>query len=59
MPNVVATPHIGGFVPEAVAGQAQQTAEQVAAILRGRIPEGALNGLQATRLRRFAAGSDG
>jgi D-3-phosphoglycerate dehydrogenase len=51
--NVVAAPHIGGFVPEAIAGQALQTVEQVAEILDGRIPKGALNGESAGRLGRF------
>ena len=35
LPNVVATPHIGGLVPEAIAHQALETTRQVAAILAG------------------------
>jgi D-3-phosphoglycerate dehydrogenase / 2-oxoglutarate reductase len=50
-PNVLASPHIGGLVPEAIAFQAMETVAQVAAILEGRIPQGAVNGDHATRLR--------
>jgi D-3-phosphoglycerate dehydrogenase len=52
--NVVSTPHIGGFVPEAVAHQALETVGQVAEILEGRIPAGALNADSATRLLQTA-----
>jgi D-3-phosphoglycerate dehydrogenase / 2-oxoglutarate reductase len=51
--DVVATPHIGGMVPEAIVRQALETADQVAEILAGRTPQGALNGARADRLRRF------
>ena len=50
-PNVLATPHIGGLVPEAIAHQALETVDQVASILAGRIPDGAMNGDHALRLR--------
>jgi len=50
-PNVLASPHIGGLVPEAIAFQAMETVGQVEAILEGRIPQGAVNGDHATRLR--------
>ena len=36
LPSVIATPHIGGLVPEAVAHQALETTRQVAAIVTGR-----------------------
>jgi len=54
MPNVVAAPHIGGMVPEALASQALDTVAQVADILAGRVPERALNATEAHRagLRR-------
>jgi D-3-phosphoglycerate dehydrogenase / 2-oxoglutarate reductase len=53
LPNVVATPHIGGLVPPAIAHQALETARQVAAIVRGDAPPGAVNPEQATRLARL------
>lgn len=54
-PDVIATPHIGGMVPEAIEFQALQTVDQVKAILSGSIPEGALNADAATRLQdRFS-----
>jgi D-3-phosphoglycerate dehydrogenase / 2-oxoglutarate reductase len=56
LPNVLATPHIGGLVPEAVAHQALETARQVADILEGRAPAGAVNPEHATRLARWRSG---
>jgi D-3-phosphoglycerate dehydrogenase len=53
-PRVIATPHVGGLTPQAVAHQALETVEQVAAILRGRVPTGAVNAEKATRLAVFA-----
>jgi D-3-phosphoglycerate dehydrogenase / 2-oxoglutarate reductase len=53
LPNVIATPHIGGLVPEAIAHQALETTRQVAEILHGQVPEGAVNPEHATRLARF------
>jgi D-3-phosphoglycerate dehydrogenase / 2-oxoglutarate reductase len=50
LPNVVATPHIGGLVPQAIAHQALETTSQVAEILAGRAPAGAVNPEHATRL---------
>ena len=51
--NVVATPHVGGLVPEAIAHQALETTRQVAAILHGQAPPGAVNPERATRLPRL------
>jgi D-3-phosphoglycerate dehydrogenase len=51
--NVIATPHIGGLVPEAIAHQALETTRQVAEILHGRPPQGAVNPECATRLARL------
>jgi len=48
--NVVATPHLGGLVPEAIAHQALETTRQVAEILAGRAPVGAVNPEHAQRL---------
>lgn len=53
--NVLATPHIGGLVPEAVTHQALETVEQAAAVLQGRVPPGSLNAANATRLKRFSS----
>ncbi|MBC9177399.1 hydroxyacid dehydrogenase [Roseomonas ludipueritiae] len=43
LPNVIATPHIGGLTPPAVEAQALGTVEQVRAILAGEVPPGAVN----------------
>jgi D-3-phosphoglycerate dehydrogenase len=50
LPNVIATPHIGGLVPEAISHQALETTRQVAAILQGDAPPGAVNPEHAARL---------
>ena len=49
-PLVIATPHVGGLTPEAIAHQALETVVQTAAILRGELPPGAVNAAQASRL---------
>lgn len=41
--DLLATPHIGGMVPEAISYQVQQTIDQARTILAGRIPDGAVN----------------
>ena len=43
MTQVIATPHIGGLTPAAVDAQAFEVVAQVAAILRGEVPPGAVN----------------
>ncbi|MFE1598930.1 NAD(P)-dependent oxidoreductase [Methylobacterium sp. ID0610] len=43
LPNVIATPHIGGLTPAAIEAQALETVEQVRAILTGAVPIGAVN----------------
>lgn len=53
LPNVIATPHIGGLTPEAVRHQAMETTRQVAAIARGEAPPGAVNTDAAHRLARL------
>jgi D-3-phosphoglycerate dehydrogenase len=52
LPKVIATPHIGGLVPQAIAHQALETTRQVAEILQGRAPAGAVNAEHASRLAR-------
>lgn len=56
LPGVVASAHIGGMVPEALASQAQDTVEQVADILAGRMPRHALNPEASRRLASTATG---
>ena len=53
LPNVLATPHIGGLTPTAIEHQALETVRQVEALLQGEIPPGAVNAEQATRLARI------
>ena len=50
-PDVVATPHIGGLTCEAAEGQALEIVAQVAEIVAGRIPAGAVNAGTARRLQ--------
>jgi D-3-phosphoglycerate dehydrogenase len=49
LPNVVATPHVGGLTPQAIEYQSLETVRQVAAIIRGEIPPGAVNAEHWTR----------
>jgi len=43
LPNVIATPHIGGLTPPAIEAQALDTVSQVQEILAGKPPHGAVN----------------
>jgi len=43
LPNVIATPHIGGLTPPAIEAQALHTVEQVRALVSGAVPDGAVN----------------
>jgi D-3-phosphoglycerate dehydrogenase len=58
-PRVIATPHIGGLTPPAIEHQAMETVHQVAEILQGRAPLGAVNAAQAQRLLRFGQSAAG
>jgi len=49
LPNVIATPHIGGLTPPAIEHQALDTVAQVAALVRGEVPPGAVNHDRWTR----------
>lgn len=51
-PDVLASPHVGGLVPEAIEYQALKTVEQVRSILNGQMPEGAVNPESALRMSR-------
>ena len=52
--DVIATPHVGGLTPQAAEHQALETVAQVAEIVKGRAPAGAVNAAKATRLERLA-----
>jgi len=49
LPEVIATPHVGGLTPQAIAFQALGTVRQVAAILNNEVPPGAVNAERWTR----------
>jgi D-3-phosphoglycerate dehydrogenase len=49
LPNVIATPHIGGLTPQAIEHQALETVRQVASIIKGEAPIGAVNAEHWTR----------
>ena len=49
LPNVIATPHIGGLTPPASESQAMDTVRQVEALVKGHVPPGAVNLLSWTR----------
>ena len=50
LPNVIATPHIGGLTPQAIKAQSLETVEQVRALAEGRLPHNSVNAASATRL---------
>jgi D-3-phosphoglycerate dehydrogenase / 2-oxoglutarate reductase len=49
LPNVIATPHIGGLTPPAIEYQSLETVRQVEQIVRGEVPPGAVNANSWTR----------
>jgi D-3-phosphoglycerate dehydrogenase / 2-oxoglutarate reductase len=49
LPNVIATPHIGGLTPPAIESQSSETVRQVEAIINGKVPVGAVNADRWTR----------
>jgi D-3-phosphoglycerate dehydrogenase len=49
LPNVIATPHIGGLTPQAIEHQALETVRQVGLIIKGEAPVGAVNAEHWTR----------
>jgi D-3-phosphoglycerate dehydrogenase len=49
LPNVIATPHIGGLTPPAIEYQSLETVRQVEQIIAGEIPNGAVNAEHWTR----------
>ena len=52
LPNVIATPHIGGLTPPAIESQSLETVRQVEKIIAGEIPVGAVNAISWTRRPR-------
>lgn len=57
MPQVIATPHIGGITPETMRAQAARTVAIVEEILSGAIPRGSLNAMEVQRPRLERLGS--
>ncbi len=53
-PLVLATPHVGGLTMPAIEHQALETVEQLALLIKGEIPLGAVNAAHATRLSRLS-----
>ena len=51
LPNVIATPHIGGLTPPAIEYQSLETVRQVERIIAGEVPVGAVNAANWTRRR--------
>jgi D-3-phosphoglycerate dehydrogenase / 2-oxoglutarate reductase len=51
--DVIATPHTAGLTPDAIEHQAFDTVKQVAELVAGRVPPGAVNTAQASRLARL------
>ena len=49
LPNVIATPHVGGLTPQAIEHQSSETVRQVAKIIAGEVPVGAVNADHWTR----------
>ena len=49
LPNVIATPHIGGLTPPASESQAFDTVRQVEALVQGKVPPGTVNVERWTR----------
>jgi D-3-phosphoglycerate dehydrogenase len=49
LPNVIATPHIGGLTPPAIESQSLETVRQVEKIVAGEAPIGAVNANHWTR----------
>ena len=51
--DVIATPHTAGLTPDSIEHQAFDTVRQVAELVAGRVPPGAVNTDKATRLGRI------
>ena len=53
LPNVIATPHVGGLTPAAIESQALETVEQIRAVSKGVLPHNAINPDRAFRFAEF------
>ena len=53
LPNVIATPHVGGQTPGAIESQALETVEQIRAVSEGVLPHNAINPDRAFRFAEF------
>ncbi len=53
LPNVIATPHVGGQTPAAIESQALETVAQVRAVSKGVLPHNAINPDRAFRFADF------
>ena len=53
LPNVIATPHVGGQTPAAIEFQALETVEQIRAVSKGVLPHNAINPDRAFRFAEF------
>jgi D-3-phosphoglycerate dehydrogenase len=53
LPNVLATPHVGGLTPDAIEAQSLETVGQVRALVSGSVPHGAVNAPAAHRLEKI------
>lgn len=53
LPNVVATPHVGGQTPAAIESQALETVAQVRVVSKGFLPHNAINPERAFRFAEF------
>jgi D-3-phosphoglycerate dehydrogenase len=49
LPNVIATPNVGGRTPQPIEAQAFDTVNQMRALVAGAVPQGAVNAEQWTR----------
>jgi D-3-phosphoglycerate dehydrogenase len=49
LPKLIATPHVGGLTPQAIEYQSLETVRQVEAIVKGAVPQGAVNADRWTR----------
>ncbi len=55
LPNVIATPHVGGQTPAAIESQALETVAQIRAVSEGVLPHNAVNPDRAFRFAAFVA----